>query len=249
MSRSRVVIVDDEPLARQRLQRLLEAIPGIEMVGEAVSGQAAMTICMESVPDVVLLDIRMPGMDGLETARHLARLPRPPAIIFVTAYGDYALEAFEAQAVDYLLKPVRAERLATALDKARRLAAAQLDTLLAEIPSAAERTHLASQLHGNLRLVPVADILFLRAEQKYVVAYMKDDAVILDESLVSLENEFGPRFVRIHRNALVARHALGGLEKGSDDVVRLRILGRDEQLEISRRQLPDIRKLLRAGKL
>ncbi|GAB4293221.1 MAG: LytTR family DNA-binding domain-containing protein [Thiohalomonadaceae bacterium] len=245
----RVLIVDDEPLARERLRRMVEGLPGAEVVGEAGDGRAALEDCARLHPTVVLLDIRMPGMDGLEVARHLARLPAGPAVVFVTAYGDYALQAFEAQAVDYLLKPVRAERLVQALDKARRLTAPQLAAVAAADPEPQGRSHLSSTLHGNLTLIPVDDILFLRAEQKYVVVHHRRGEALVEDSLTALEAEYGPRFVRIHRNALVARAALEGLEKGADGGVRVRLRDCPERLAISRRHLPELRRLLRSGEI
>lgn len=245
----RVLIVDDEPLARQRLRRMVEEVSGAEVVGEAGDGRAALEACAQRHPEVVLLDIRMPGMDGLEAARHLARLPDGPAVVFVTAYGDYALQAFEAQAVDYLLKPVRAERLAQALDKARRLSTPQLEAVAAADPESPGRSHLSSTLHGNLTLIPIDDIQFLRAEQKYVVAHHARGEALIEDSLTALEAEYGPRFVRIHRNALVARNALAGLEKDADGAARVRLKGCAERLEISRRHLPELRRLLRSGEL
>lgn len=245
----RVLIVDDEPLARERLRRMVEGLPGAEVVGEAGDGRAALEASARLHPAVILLDIRMPGMDGLEAARHLARLPEGPAVVFVTAYGDYALQAFEAQAVDYLLKPVRAERLLQALDKARRLTAPQLEAVVAANPEPQGRSHLSSTLHGNLTLIAVDDILFLRAEQKYVVAHHSRGEALIEDSLTALEAEYGQRFVRIHRNALVARAALEGLEKGSDGVVRVKLKACAERLEISRRHLPELRRLLRSGEI
>lgn len=245
----KILIVDDEGLARERLRRLVEEVPTVVVVGEAADGKSALELCAQVQPDIVLLDIRMPRMDGLEAARHLASLPAGPAVIFVTAYGDYALQAFDAQAVDYLLKPVRAERLVQALDKAKRLSAAQLAGLTGTGPNAAVRTHLASTLHGNLTLIAVDEIAFLRAEQKYVVAYHDHGEALIEDSLVALEAEFGSRFVRVHRNALAARNRLAGLKKRRDGVVCLRLQGRGECLEISRRQLPEVRRLLRSGEL
>lgn len=244
----RVLIVDDEPLARGRLRRMVEEA-GAEVVGEAGDGRAALEAWAAHKPEVVLLDIRMPGMDGLEAARHLGRLTDGPALVFVTAYGDYALEAFDAQAVDYLLKPVRAERLTLALEKARRLSATQLEAVAAANPAPQGRSHLSSTLHGNLTLIPVEDILFLRAEQKYVVARHAGGESLLEDSLTALEAEYGPRFVRIHRNALVARGALVGLEKRPDGSARVKLKNCDERLEVSRRHLPELRRLLRSGEL
>lgn len=245
----RVLIVDDEPLARERLRRLVAEVPGAEVVGEASDGRAALEDCARLHPAVVLLDIRMPGMDGLEAARHLATLPDGPAVVFVTAYGDYALQAFEAQAVDYLLKPVRVERLVQALGKARRLTAPQLAAVAAAVPEPQGRSHLSSILHGNLTLIPVDDIIFLRAEQKYVVVHHRRGEALVEDSLTALEAEFGARFVRIHRNALVARTALAGLEKGADGQARVKLKDCVERLEISRRHLPELRRLLRSGEI
>jgi len=244
----RVLIVDDEPLARERLRRMAEE-GGAEVVGEAGDGKAALLACARLKPDVVLLDIRMPGMDGIEAARHLAALNTAPAVIFTTAYGDYALQAFEAQAVDYLLKPVRAERLSQALEKARRLTQGQMAALVAAEPCAQGRSHLSSSLHGNLTLIPIEEVLFLRAELKYVTVRHSHGESLIEDSLKALEDEFGERFVRIHRNALVARAAIEGLEKSADGLVRMKVRGCPERLEISRRHLPEVRRLLRAGEL
>ncbi len=245
----RILVVDDEPLARQRLRRMVEAIAGAEVVGEAGDGRAALEASMQLRPDVVLMDIRMPGMDGLEAANHLASDPESPALIFTTAYGEYALQAFEAQAVDYLLKPVRAERLAQALEKARRLTHSQAAALNAALPLPGGRTHLSSVLHGNLRLLPVDDILYLRADQKYVTVRYNGGEALIEDSLKSLEDEFGERFIRIHRNALVARSAVEGIEKGGDGNARMRLRGCEERLEISRRHLPEVRRRLREGRI
>lgn len=244
----RVLIVDDEPLARQRLRRMAEE-GGVEVVGEAGDGKAALLACARLKPEVVLLDIRMPGMDGIEAARHLVALDSAPAVIFTTAYGDYALQAFEAQAVDYLLKPVRAERLAQALEKARRLSRGQIEAVLAAEPPAQGRSHLASSMHGNLTLIPIDEVLFLRAEQKYVTVRHLQGESLVEDTLKALEDEYGERFVRIHRNALVARAAIEGLEKGVDGTVRIKVRDCPERLEISRRHLPEVRRLLRSGEL
>jgi len=247
----RILIVDDEPLARSRLAALLRDLPGCEVAGEAGNGIQALEQVQALEPDVVLLDIRMPGMDGIEAARHLSTLETPPAVIFTTAYDDYALAAFETCALDYLLKPIRQERLARALENCHRLTRAQLATLQqagardgATVQPEA-RSHISARVKGGLRLVPVEDICFFHADQKYVTVGYLDGEVLIDESLKSLEKEFGDRFVRIHRNALVARARIMGLEKDREG--RCRIILRDcaRRLEISRRHLPDIRRQLR----
>ncbi|MGE0079752.1 MAG: LytR/AlgR family response regulator transcription factor [Thiohalomonadaceae bacterium] len=241
----KVLVVDDEAPARERLCRLLAGIPGVQVAGEAANGREALERVAELAPDAVLLDIHMPGMDGLEAARHLAQLPEPPAVVFTTAYGEFALQAFEAQAVDYLLKPVRAERLAQALHKARRLSGAEVAALA---PDRRARTHLSATVHGALRLVPVEDILYFQADQKYVTVRHRGGQVLIEDSLKALEDEFGDAFVRIHRNALVARHALRGLE-GGEGHYRVRLADVEETLEVSRRHAPELRRLLRGGVL
>jgi two-component system response regulator AlgR len=242
----RVLVVDDEALARERLCRLLAGIDGVEVVGEADTGREALERSAALAPDVVMLDIRMPGMDGIEAARHMATLPHPPAVVFTTAYGDFALQAFEAQAVDYLLKPIRAERLAQALEKARRLTSAEAAALAPAQGHA--RTHLSATVHGSLQLIPVNEVIYFQADQKYVTVRHRSGEVLVEDSLKALEEEFGEAFVRIHRNALVARHALRGLE-GGDGHSRVRLAGVDETLEVSRRHAAELRRLLRSGVL
>ncbi len=237
----RVLIVDDEAPARERLRRLLGEIEGVEVVGEAEEGRRALQLAEATGAEVVLLDIRMPGMDGLEAASHLATLREPPSVIFTTAYGEHALAAFEAEAVDYLLKPVRRERLERALEKVRRLTPVQRAAL-----PAGRRTHLGTQHGGSVRLVPVAEILYLRAADKYVTAHTTGGEALLEESLKALEEEFGDLFIRIHRNALVARAALIGIERGAEGTWHARLRGLSDRPEISRRHVSAIRNLLKA---
>ena len=212
----RVAIVDDEAPARSRLSDLLadcaEKQP-LEIVGDAASGAAALELINAKPCDVVLLDVRMPGMDGIETAQHLRQLENPPAIIFATAYDAYALKAFEVNAIDYLLKPIRAARLAEALAKAQKSRPPPPEAL-ADMRRA-PRTALSASERGKVHLIPVADILYLRAELKYVTARTREREFLLDESLTRLEEEFGERFVRVHRSCLVARAAIKGFERGS----------------------------------
>jgi len=195
---------------------------------------------------LVLLDIRMPVMDGLETARHLEALETPPAVIFCTAYEDHALAAFDANAVDYLVKPIRVERLRAAIAKAQRLGA----TAVRKIENASEpgrrRSHLCARVRGSLVLVAVADIDYLLAEDKYVVVHHAKGEVLIEEPLTALEEEFGARFVRIHRNCLVALSKLAGLDRTPDGRVLARIVGVAAPLEVSRRNLPALRKLVRS---
>ncbi len=241
----RVLVVDDEPLARERLRRQLDTLPGIELAGEAGNGTEALKAATRLRPDVVLLDIRMPGMDGLEAARHLELLATPPAVVFTTAYGEHALEAFDRHAVDYLLKPIRAERLAEALASCARINRAQLSALVDSSESSA-RTHLCARRHGDLVMVPVDEVIFLQADQKYVRVVYRDGELLLEESLKSLHEEFGERFVRIHRNALVARDTLRALVHDGG-VLRVELTGSDERLEVSRRHAAALRAMLRGG--
>ncbi|MBI1732046.1 MAG: response regulator transcription factor [Gammaproteobacteria bacterium] len=241
----KILIVDDEALARGRLRELLRSI-GIERAPlEADSGIRALGLAQQESPDIVLLDIRMPGMDGLETAAHLARLQRPPAVIFTTAYDEHALKAFEASAVDYLLKPVRAERLARALERARSLRAGNVAALRDRQPAPHRRSHVSVSTRTGLLLVPVTEIAYLRADRKYVGAGWKGREILLDEPLKLLEQEFGDRFLRAHRNALVARAHVVALERRADGGYALRLREVTEPVPVSRRHLAGVRAALR----
>jgi len=241
----KVLLVDDEPLARDRLRSLVDEIgEGFEVAGEAGDGESALTEIAAKQPDIVLLDINMPGMNGIEVAQALASRDEPaPAVIFATAYDSYALEAFDAHAIAYLLKPVRKEKLIEALNKASQLREGQL-VALQSLQEEKARTHLSIRSRGNLERLALDDVLYFRAEQKYVVARHANGEVLLDESLKSLEEEFTQQFVRIHRNALVAQHAIVALEKDSLGRSRLRLKDCEELLEVSRRHVAEIRKLL-----
>ena len=239
----KVLLVDDEVLARERLRRLLNELPDCVVCGEADEGQAALALYAQTQPDVVLMDIRMPGMDGLEAARHLAGLPDPPAVVFTTAFGDHALEAFEACAVDYLLKPIRRERLAAALGNARRLTRVQAIRLDTE--TGGVRNQICVRVRGNLHLVPVTDIRFFRADNKYVTLRTGDAEYLVEESLKNLEEEFAGHFIRIHRNALVAADFVAGLEKDAEGRCLVALGGVDERLEVSRRHQADLRARLK----
>ena len=240
----KALIVDDESLARERLSMLLRDA-GADVIGEASDGRAAVETVAKLHPDVVLLDIRMPVMDGLEAARHIANLESPPAIIFCTAYDEHALAAFDASAIDYLVKPVRLERLRTALERAHRFGAAAVQKVEQACGERRARSHLCARVRGNLVLVPVGDIHYLLAEDKYVVVHTSKGEVLIEEALKTLESEFDDRFVRIHRNCLVARDRLAGLLRGPDGSIHVKIAGTDASLEVSRRNLPALRKLVR----
>lgn len=243
----KVLIADDEPMARERLRALLAEQPGLELVVEAGDGESALAACNEHHPDIVLLDIAMPGLDGLETARRLTMLEPRPAVIFCTAYDEHALSAFDAAAVDYLVKPVRRERLAAALERARTFIAGR-----APRPDTGEsngngkrRTHLCARLRGSLRLIPIEDIRYLHAEEKYVVVHHARGEDLIEESLKSLEHEFGDSFVRIHRNCLVAREELIELRRSGDGRIEAVLRHGDKPLEVSRRCVPQLRELVR----
>lgn len=236
----KVLITDDEALARDRLRRLIEEIDGISVVGEAADGRQALERCSHLHPDVVLLDIRMPGIDGLEAATHLAGWEQPPAVIFTTAYGDHALAAFEAHAVDYLLKPIRRERLQQALSRAQGLSRARLDAAR-QMSAAAARTHICARSGTQIRLIPLDEVLYFRADHKYVTVRHDGGEVLIEESLKGLEQEFGARFVRIHRNCLVARSRIAALERARDGLWLALLQGTDERIEISRRHLGPLR--------
>ncbi|MCP5451142.1 MAG: response regulator transcription factor [Gammaproteobacteria bacterium] len=240
----KVLIVDDEPPARDRLRELLGRLPDHEPCGEAGNGADALRLAASLQPDIVLLDIQMPGLDGLETARRLATLPHPPALIFVTAYSEHALDAFDTHAVAYLLKPVRLERLEQALTSASRLNRAQLASLTAEHEETG-RTHLRARLGQRLELIPLADVYYFQADQKYVVARHRHGEALIEETLKTLEQELGSRVIRTHRNALAMVAQIAGLEKTADEGTQLIFQEIPDRLEVSRRHLPAVRKCLK----
>ena len=240
----KVLIVDDEPLARDRLRTLLADIAlqlPSEVVGEAGNGLAALGVLREQAVDVVLADIRMPGMDGIELATHLGRLEKPPAVIFTTAYDNYAVQAFDLNAVDYLLKPVRTQRLLAALQKVPgpHPDAALLAGIGQEMRGSG-RTHLSCHERGRLLLVPIGEVLYFKADLKYVTARTVEREYLLDEALTHLESEFADRFIRLHRAVLVAKSALAGFEKAAGDDAEAYgwalLRGVPEKLPVSRRQ-------------
>ncbi len=246
-----IFIVDDEPPARHRLKELLADCAAqfpLEVVGEAGNGQEALDKLAELPAEVVLMDIRMPQMDGIELARHLNKLDHPPVIIFTTAYDAYAIQAFEQRAIDYLLKPVRLGRLFEAISRARDAVPLRTEVLQELMPEA--RTHLAVHERGKVILVPIAEVLYLRAEMKYVTVRTVTREYLIEESLAALEKEFAARFVRIHRNCLVAKEAIEGFERGGDEGEsdwRMKLRGLDERLPISRRQWAGVKGLRPLG--
>ena len=241
----KILVTDDERLARLRLRGLIEGLDGYVVCAEAATGAQALEAVSHYQPDILLLDIRMPGMDGLEVARHLQSLEQPPAIIFTTAYNDYALQAFDAHAVDYLLKPVRRERLQEALAHARRLTRAQQSGLASAVPGPVARERICVNVRGNLQLVPVSEVRCFIADSKYVTIRTDRESLLCEETLKALEQEFAGSFVRVHRNALVSVQYLAGLERDAAGHVLLRLNGLPESLEVSRRLVPGLRKLLK----
>ena len=238
-----VLIVDDEPLARLRLRTLLGAVaaPAVAVAGEAASAEEAMAWLRREPVDLLLLDVRMPGRGGLALAAALRDAPRRPAVVFVSAHGEHALEAFDVDAVDYLTKPVRLERLQAAL--ARVVARRRPPR-----PAAADGPVLVVTERGRVRRVPQAELLYLKAEAKSVTLRTADESLALDESLAELEQRLGPGFLRIHRNAIVAKAAVRALEpRDGDEGWAVRVAPLDEWLAVSRRQLASVREALGEG--
>lgn len=246
----RIVIVDDEAPARQRMRDLLADCArelALEVTGEAASGRAALELLAREPADVVLLDVRMPEMDGIEVARHLRGLEHPPAVVFATAYDAYAIRAFEVHALDYLLKPIRLARLKEALARARAAVPPAPEAL--RRAARASRTHLCAHERGRIHLIPIRDVIYLKAELKYVTVRTAAREYLIEESLTRLEQEFGERFVRVHRNCLVARAAVRGFERaatGGEAAWHVLLEGVPERIAVSRRQQHVVREFGKA---
>ena len=247
----KVLIVDDEKPARDRLRQLIADFGGHEVVAEAANGEQALSMAATHDPDVVLLDIRMPGVDGIETAHHLNAMEAPPAVVFTTAYDEYAIDAFEARAIGYVLKPVRRERLEEALEHAARVTGQMLKQLTSESNLQSRRKHVCTRIQGELRLIPIENVSYFSADQKYVTVHHGDGQDLIDDSLKFLEDEFTDEFVRIHRGALVAVDQIDRLEKTDDGKIRVVLrqesLADSDELIISRRHLTNVRKRLKGG--
>lgn len=241
----KIVVVDDEPLARQRLLHLLKDLQGCEVIGEAANGQEALEQTQKLQPDLLLMDIRMPGMDGLEAARHLELMDEPPLVIFTTAYDEYALEAFDVQAIGYLVKPVRAEKLQKAIASACRPSLTTVSTEDEASLSVGSRNYISARVRGNIELVPISDIYYFHAEHKYVDVRHKGGKLLIEEPLKHLEDEFSENFIRIHRNALVAKNYLSGFSKNSQGHWQVSFRGIEETLEVSRRHTAEVRKIVK----
>ncbi|PCI47052.1 MAG: DNA-binding response regulator [Moraxellaceae bacterium] len=244
----KVLVCDDERLARERIARLIVKMEDHEVVGEAENGIDTIDKVAQLAPDIVLLDIRMPGMDGLEAARHLSKLECPPAVIFCTAYDEYALDAFQVKAVDYLLKPVRSEDLCRALNQASRLNKVQALALEEEFAAKDDkprsRTHISAKTHRGIELIPVTDVRYFMADQKYVTVRHGSGEILIDETLKELEEEFSNRFVRIHRNSLVALDYLDGMEIISPGHYKVKIKEVEDGLVVSRRHVSGLRRIM-----
>lgn len=238
----KILVCDDEPLARERLSRMVQDA-GHTVVAQATNGIEALEAVRIFQPDVLFLDVRMPEMDGLRCAEALMRLESPPAVIFVTAFDQHAIDAFRTQAIGYLLKPVSRDDLQSALNRASRLNTAQVNHLrvLHDPNAMAMRQHIAARTHRGMELIPIENIYYFLADQKYVTVRHSGGQVLIDETLKELETEFGDRFIRIHRNALLSIPYLEGLEMVSTGQYQVRFRGIDERLAVSRRHLPQLR--------
>jgi len=243
------MIVDDEAPARARLSDLLDEMGGWEIVAAAANGKEALVLCQDKAPDVVLLDIRMPEMDGLELADHLTRLPVPPAVIFTTAYDEYAVKAFDTHAVAYLLKPVRRERLSKALEHAARLSRMQLQALTRENPELGARSNIPVGLAGGIKLVPLASVVSFHADQKYVRMVYEESGELreslVDEPLKVLEGEFVSEFVRVHRNSLLRVSAIDSLIRDDFGQYFIHMRIGSAPVPVSRRHVAALKQRLR----
>ena len=239
-----VLIVDDEPLARDRLTRMVEKIDHCRVVAQAATTERALEAVRDHDPDVVLLDVRMPGADGLSAAAGIAELDDPPAIIFCTAYDEYALDAFGTEAVGYLLKPVKQEQLETALTKAQKLNKVQLAVLSERRSTEPRRSHISAKTRRGVELIPLEEVRFFIADHKYVTVHHVGGETLIDDTLKDLENEFGNQLVRIHRNALVAVRYIEGMERASQGHYQIRLKDIEQRPVVSRRHVAKLRELM-----
>ena len=241
-----VLIVDDEPLARQRLARMLDKLDGYDLVAEAENGEAALAAICKFDPDIVLLDVRMPGEDGLSVARRIGALDDPPAVIFCTAFDQYALDAFGTEAVGYLLKPVKSEQLLEALTKAQRLNKVQRAAFSRNhTPVGNLRSHISAKTRRGVELIPLDDVRYFIADHKYVTVYHVNGEHLLDETLKELEEEFSQRFLRIHRNALVSVKHIEAIERTAQGQYQVRLSNTEMRPIVSRRHVGGLKALLK----
>jgi len=244
----RILIVDDEKLARERLIRMVETLDGFEVAGIADSGEEAVKQAIRLEPDIALLDIRMPGMDGMEAGKQLSTLAVPPAVIYCTAFGEHALDAFEVNASAYLMKPIRREALTDALSRIGQVNKVQREAVLGkdEEPDERSRTHISAKTRRGIELIPLSEVKFFQADHKYVTVRHEGGEVLIDDTLRDLESEFGDRVVRIHRNALIMMDHLEGLERDPSGHYQVRMRGVDERLDVSRRHVSGLRRLVQS---
>jgi len=239
----KVLVVDDEPLARARMQTLLERLEQVIVVAQASDGYQALTACTQYQPDVVLLDISMPGMDGMETAQHINQLQPRPLVVFCTAYDQHALSAFEAAALDYLVKPVRVERLSAALARARMFVAGRQAIVTADQDNP-QPLVLHARMGTALRLIPIDSIFYLLAGEKYVSVYHSRGEELIEQSLRSVEEQWSEHFFRIHRNCLVSRQKLLEIRQVTGGKIQAIVHGVSQPLRVSRRCLSLLKKTI-----
>lgn len=239
-----VIVVDDEPLARDRLARMVGKMEDCEVVAQAENVEQALAAVAEFDPDVVLLDVRMPEEDGISAAKKITTMEDPPAVIFCTAYDEYALDAFSTDAVGYLLKPVKQEDLEAALLRAQKLNKMQLAALAERKAPENQRKHISAKTRRGVELIPLDNVRFFIADHKYVTVYHTEGETLIDDTLKELETEFSNLFVRIHRNALVAIRAIEGMERNPQGQYRVRLKNIEEKPIVSRRHVSRLRELL-----
>ena len=242
----KVLIVDDERLARERLIRMVGALDYYEVAGDAASGRQAIEKIKQLDPDIVLLDIRMPDMDGLTAGEHISKLPSPPAIIYCTAFGEHAIDAYKVSAAGYLLKPVRRDALQETLSKVGKANKVQVAQIKGDDQNGNIRTHISAKTRRGIELVPLNDVCFFQADHKYVTVRHEGGELLIDDTLRDLETEFGDLLVRVHRNALVMTDHLEGLERDVHGHYQVRMKGVDERLDVSRRHISGLRRLVQS---
>lgn len=238
-----VLIVDDEPLARERLARMVEQLEDYAVVAQAGDSAAALVAIQHHDPDVVLLDVRMPGEDGVAAAHQIGTLDDPPAVIFCTAFDEYALDAFGTQAVGYLLKPVRTEQLLEVLEKARTPNKLQKRAHQSPAPSK-ERSHISAKTPRGVELIPLDSVRYFMADQKYVTVYHDRGEHLLDETLKELEEAFGHRFLRTHRSVLVSVNHIQAMERDNEGHYQVRLEDTEHRPPVSRRHASALKELL-----
>jgi len=240
-----ILIVDDEMLARQRLSKLLSRIDGVEVIGEADNGEKALQAVQALDPDLVFMDVKMPGINGLSAAKSISALDEPPAIIFCTAYDEFALDAFDTQAVGYIVKPVHEDQLTQVLEKALRVNKLQRSVVTGKTPAKPQkRQNIPAKTRTGIELIPLADVHCFIADQKYVTVVHCHGETLIDDTLKELEAEFAGDFVRVHRNALVARRQIVGLQKAPEGHHEIVLRDTESRPMVSRRHLSQVKSLI-----